>query len=257
MDITTIFGMIIGIGGLIVGILLEGGNLLSYVGLSAFVIIAGGTVGAVTVSHSLHEMLSVPRLFIIALTEKHYDIPKMILLIGSFSDKARREGILSLEAELSKIDDEFLKLGIQLIVDGTDPQLVRDILETKISNIETRHHHHAKIFEDAGGFAPTMGIIGTVLGLISVLSNISDAASLAASIALAFIATLYGVFSANVLWLPLGNKLKIKSQTEILIKSIMLEGILSIEAGDNPRIAVQKLKAFLSQHEASKIPTDK
>lgn len=257
MDITTILGVVIAFTGLVAGIILEGGQLIAYVGLSAFVIIAGGTMGAVTISHPLHSLLTLPRLLILAITETHYNITSIITLISSFSDKARREGILSLEAELSKIDDEFLKLGIQLIVDGTDPALVRDILETKITNIEQRHHHHAKIFEDAGGFAPTMGIIGTVLGLISVLSNISNAAELAKSIALAFIATLYGVASANILWLPIANKLKAKSQKEILIKSIMLEGILSIEAGDNPRIAVQKLKAFLPQSEAAKIQSDK
>ncbi len=257
MDITTILGILIAVVGLCMGIILEGGNLLAYVGESAFVIIAAGTIGAVVISHPLHALTAFPRLLIIAFTEKHYDITSIVTLIGSFSDKARREGILSLEAELSKIDDEFLKLGIQLIVDGTDPALVRDILETKISNIEERHHHGAKIFEDAGGFSPTIGIIGTVLGLISVLSNISNAAELAKSIALAFIATLYGVGFANIFWLPIANKLKAKSKKEILIKSIMLEGILSIEAGDNPRIAVQKLKAFLSQAEANKINTDK
>jgi len=257
MDITTVLGVLIAVGGLCAGILLEGGNLIAYVGFSAFVIIAGGTTGAVVGSHSVHALMNVPRLLIIALTQTHYDIASIITMIGNFSDKARREGILSLEAELSKINDEFLKLGIQLIVDGTDPALVRDILETKIANIEDRHHHGAKIFEDAGGFSPTMGIIGTVLGLISVLSNITNAAELAKSIALAFIATLYGVGAANILWIPLANKLKSKNKQEILIKSIMLEGILSIEAGDNPRIAVQKLKAFLAQSEAGKIQSDK
>ncbi|MFH0919189.1 MAG: flagellar motor protein [Fibrobacterota bacterium] len=256
MDITTVLGLIIAVGGLVMGIILEGGNLLAYVGVSAFVIIAGGTAGAVIVSHPLSHLMHVPQLILISLTNRKFDVGSIITMLGSFSDKARREGILSLEAELGKIDDEFLKLGIQLIVDGTDPALVRDILETKIQTIEKRHHHGAKIFEDAGGFAPTMGIIGTVLGLISVLSNISDAASLAASIALAFIATLYGVFSANVLWIPVANKLKAKSQQEIMVKEIMLEGILSIESGDNPRIAVQKLKAFLSQSEANKIKTN-
>jgi chemotaxis protein MotA len=257
MDFTTLLGIVIAVGGMMMGILLEGGNVLAYVGFSAFVIIAGGTFGAVVTSFPLKTILTIPRYIIIAFTEHSFDVPAIITMIGNFSDKARREGILSLEAELAKIDDEFLKLGIQLIVDGTDPALVRDILETKISSIEERHHHGAAVFETAGGFAPTMGIIGTVLGLINVLSNIADAGKLAGAIALAFIATLYGIFSANIIWLPIANKLKAKSKKEILIKSIMLEGILSIEAGDNPRIAVQKLKAFLSQSEASKISGDK
>jgi chemotaxis protein MotA len=256
MDLTTILGLILGFGGLMMGVLMEGGNLLAYVGPSAAVIIAGGTLGALFVSTPLSELVKLPNLLLIAFTERTYDISGTITMLGNFSDKARREGILSLEAELGKIDDQFLKLGIQLIVDGTDPALVRDILETKIHTIEQRHHKCVKMFEDAGGFAPTMGIIGTVLGLISVLSNMQEASKLAASIALAFIATLYGVSSANLIWLPIANKLKAKSKKEELVKEIMLEGILSIESGDNPRIAVQKLKAFLSEVDAKKIKSN-
>jgi chemotaxis protein MotA len=248
--------MIIAVGGLVTGLLMEGSNLLSYVGPSAFVIIVGGTVGAMVTSTPVSELIKIPRLLIIVFTNQSFDVSGIITMLGNFSDKARREGILSLEAELGKIDDQFLKLGIQLIVDGTDPALVRDILETKIQTIEQRHHKGALMFETAGGFAPTMGIIGTVLGLISVLSNISEASKLAGAIALAFIATLYGIFSANVIWLPIANKLKAKSKKEILVKEIMLEGILSIESGDNPRIAVQKLKAFLSEAEAKRIKSN-
>src|SRR3989339_416253 len=253
MDITTIFGISVAVGGMIVGILEEGGNLLAYVGVSAFIIIACGTVGAVITSFPLSTLSKAPRLLIIAFTEQKYDITKTINMLVGFSEKARREGILSLEVELTNINDPFLKQGVQLIVDGTEPALVRDILETKITTIEERHHSGAGIFEAAGGFAPTMGIIGTVLGLINVLSNISDAASLAASIALAFIATLYGVFSANVIWIPIGTKLKNKSKKEVLVKSIIVEGVLSIESGDNPRIVAQKLISFLSQSEAKNV----
>ena len=256
MDLSTPLGIIIAVGGLVMGIIMEGGNLMAYVGVSAFIIIVGGTVGAMVTSTAVSEIVKLPRLVILAFSSQSFNVGGMIALLGNFSDKARREGILSLEAELGKIDDQFLKLGIQLIVDGTDPALVRDILETKIQTIEQRHHKCALMFETAGGFAPTMGIIGTVLGLINVLSNIADAGKLAGAIALAFIATLYGIFSANVLWLPIANKLKAKSKQEILVKEIMLEGILSIESGDNPRIAVQKLKAFLSESEAKQIKTN-
>ena len=247
IDISTILGLIIGFGGLVAGILLEGGNLGSYVGVSAATIILGGTIGAVVISFPVSSLATVPRLFIIAFTEQKHNIPDVIKKLVGFSERARREGILCLESELANTDDEFLKSGLQLVIDGTDPTLVRDTLETKIAFIAERHHLGASVIEAAGGYAPTMGIIGTVLGLINVLSNISDPSQLAGAIALAFIATLYGIMSANLLWLPLANKLKMKHAHEQLVKHIMLEGILSLQSGDNPRIVEQKLKAFLAR----------
>lgn len=247
IDITTVLGLIIGFGGLITGILIEHGNLMSYVGLSAFIIIAGGTSGATLISFPFSTIRLVPRLLIIAFTEKKHDIPLVIKKLVGFSERARREGILCLESELAGTDDEFLKSGLQLVIDGTDPGLVRDTLETKISFIAERHHQGAMVLESAGGYSPTMGIVGTVLGLIRVLSNISNPSELAASIALAFIATLYGIGSANLIFLPLAAKLKAKHDDEQLIKHIMMEGIMSLQSGDNPRIVEQKLKAFLSR----------
>lgn len=253
MDITTIGGIILGFSAMILGILLEGGNLASYVGISALVIIFGGTFGAVFISFPMSVLKNIPGVIITAFTTQQTDVPSLIKQIVAFSDRARREGILCLEAELVNVNDEFLRYGLQMVIDGTDPELVRDTLQTKLSFITERHHQGAQFFETAGGFAPTMGIIGTVLGLISVLSNISDAASLAHSIALAFIATLYGVGSANLLYLPLAMKLKQKHKAEQLIREIMLEGIFCLQSGDNPRVVEQKLKAFLSKTYAKTI----
>jgi chemotaxis protein MotA len=247
IDISTIFGIVLGFASLIAGILLEGGNLMSYVGLSAAVIIFGGTIGATIISFPTKTLLTVPRLLTIAFTEHTHDIPDVIKKLVGFSERARREGILCLESELANTNDEFLKSGLQLVIDGTDPALVRDTLETKIAFIAERHHLGAGVIEAAGGYAPTMGIVGTVLGLINVLSNITNASELAGAIALAFIATLYGIASANLIWLPLANKLKTKHEHEHLVKHIMLEGIMSLQSGDNPRIVEQKLKAFLSR----------
>ncbi len=195
----------------------------------------------------------VPQLLIIAFTEKKHDIPEIIKKLVGFSERARREGILCLESEMATTHDEFLKAGLQLVIDGTDPALVRDTLETQIAFIAERHHHGANVLETAGGFAPTMGIIGTVLGLINVLSNISDPSALGGAIALAFICTLYGIMSANLIFLPLAAKLKAKHEHEQLLKHIMMEGIMSLQSGDNPRIVEQKLKAFLSRGFAKNI----
>lgn len=257
IDITTVFGLVLGLGGLYVGLILEGANVGNYVGVSAFTIIAGGTIGATLIATPLSTFMLVPKLLMIAFTEKKHDIPLVIKKLVGFSERARREGILCLESELAGTDDEFLKSGLQLVIDGTDPGLVRDTLETKISFIAERHHMGANVFETAGGFAPTMGIIGTVLGLIQVLSNLSNPSELAASIALAFIATLYGIMSANLFFLPIAAKLKQKHEHEQLIKHIMMEGIMSLQSGDNPRIVEQKLKAFLSREFSKNITAAK
>jgi chemotaxis protein MotA len=253
IDIAVVLGFIIALGGMGLGIFLEGGSLGSYIGVSAACIVIGGTIGATCVSFPLSTLMTVPQLLVIALTEKKHNIPEVIKKLVGFSERARREGILCLESELANTDDEFLKSGLQLVIDGTDPALVRDTLETKIAFIAERHHLGASVLETAGGYSPTMGIIGTVLGLIQVLSNISDPASLAGSIALAFIATLYGIASANLIYLPMAMKLKMKHEHEQLIKHIMLEGILSLQSGDNPRIVEQKLKAFLARSFAKNI----
>jgi chemotaxis protein MotA len=253
MDITTIGGIALGITALIMGILLEGGNLGSYVGLSAAVIIFGGTIGATVASFPLHIVANVPRLLIVAFTNSKYDLSETIKLLVAFSERARREGILCLEAEVTNVQDEFLKQSLRLVIDGTDPALVRDIMQTQISSISERHHQFAQIFEAAGGYAPTIGIIGTILGLINVLSNLADPSELGKSIALAFIATLYGVGSANLIWLPIAVKLKNKHKLELIAKEIILEGVLSLQSGDNPRIVEQKLKSFLPRAYAESI----
>jgi chemotaxis protein MotA len=255
MDITTIGGIAFGLTALIIGILEEGGQLGAYVGLSAAIIIFGGTIGATVASFPLAVVMNVPRLMIIAFTNQTYEIPMVIKQLVQFSERARREGILCLESELVNVKDEFLRYGLQLVIDGTDPELVRDTLQTKIAFTAERHHQGAAIFEAAGGYAPTIGIIGTILGLINVLSNLSDPSGLGQSIALAFIATLYGVGSANLVWLPIGVKLKQKHKSEQIIKEIMLEGVLCLQSGDNPRIVEQKLKAFLSKSYANTINT--
>lgn len=249
MDLATILGIVIAIASLLVANILEGGHTSALLKGSAALIVFGGTIGATMTCFGLDELKSIGSLFKIAFTSQDYTPLKVIDIIVRFAEKARREGLLALEADIAEIDDEFLQKGIQLIVDGTDPELVRDILETELAYIEDRHHKAASIFEAAGGYAPTMGIIGTVMGLVHVLGNLSDPGNLGPAIATAFIATFYGVASANIIYLPIAAKLKNKSAREILVRELMMEGILSIQAGENPHIVKEKLKAFLSPNQ--------
>jgi len=246
VDLTSIIGILLGFGMLIGGFMLEGGHFTSLLEPTAAMIVFGGTAGATIASFGMDDIKQVGRLFKIMFTEKKYNVSELISTLCGFAEKARREGLLSLERETASIDDEFVRQGIQLVVDGTDPALVRDILETQIDFTDQRHKIGADIFEAAGGYSPTMGIIGTVMGLVHVLSNLTDPDKLGPSIAVAFIATLYGVCFANVVWLPIGHKLKLKSKQERFMREIALEGILSIQAGDNPSIVREKLKAFLA-----------
>ncbi len=246
MDLTTILGLVIGIGALLLSVILEGGHISSLFSIPAFVMIAGGTIGATAIGFTVEELKSVPALLRIAFKEEHHDVASLIRTLVSFAEKARREGLLALEEDLNAIEDKFLKKGMQLVIDGTDAELVRSIMETELAFIQERHHKGASIFDAAGGYAPTMGIIGTVMGLVHVLGNLSDTESLGPAIATAFLATLYGIFSANIFFLPLAGKLKNRSAHQVLVYEVTLEGILSVQAGDNPRIVEEKLEAFLA-----------
>jgi chemotaxis protein MotA len=246
MDLTTILGLVIGIGALLLSVILEGGHISSLFSVPAFVMIAGGTIGATAIGFTVEELKTVPTLMRIAFKDEKHDVASLIATLVSFAEKARREGLLALEEDLNAIEDKFLKKGMQLVIDGTDAELVRSIMETELAFIQERHHKGASIFDAAGGYAPTMGIIGTVMGLVHVLGNLSDTESLGPAIATAFLATLYGIFSANILFLPIAGKLKNRSAHQVLVYEVTLEGILSVQAGDNPRIVEEKLEAFLA-----------
>jgi chemotaxis protein MotA len=197
-------------------------------------------------SVGLAGMKKIPATFLRAIQYKGMDRPGAIDTLVGFAEKARREGLLVLEDDLRSTEDEFMRRGVQLVVDGTDPELVKEILRTEVDSLHEERHADAGIWDAAGGFAPTLGIVGTVIGLVLVLSNISDPSSLAASIAVAFIATLYGVGSANLVFLPTANRLKGCATDEVSGKEMLIEGILAIQSGDNPRIVEEKLVAFLT-----------
>lgn len=245
MDIASVAGLILASFSLLAGFLWEGGHAGALFQPSAALIVFGGTIGATMFSFSMNEIKTVPKLMRIAFFNKTPDIPRLIEEIVEMADEARREGLLYLENRIAGMDDPFMRKGVQLIVDGTDPELVRAIMETEIYNIEQRHKLGSAIFEAAGGYAPTMGIIGTVMGLVHVLGSISTPEKLGPAIAVAFMATLYGVASANVLWFPLSSKLQNVSQKEVLAKELMLEGLISLQAGYNPILIRERLTSYL------------
>ncbi|MDP9729204.1 flagellar motor protein [Alicyclobacillus tolerans] len=245
MDIATLAGIIIAVVGLVGGFMLDGGSFTALLQPNAALIVFGGTLGATLTSSSLKTFLRIGKYLKIAFLSKKIDYLDVIEQLVNLATIARREGILALEDRVESFPDQFLRDGIRLVVDGVDPELVKNMMETELSYVEQRHEIGAKMFEAAGGFAPTMGIIGTVMGLIHVLGSLQDVSKLGPQIATAFTATLYGVASANVFWLPIANKLKHRNEDEILLREIMMEGVLSIQAGENPTILGQKLKAFL------------
>lgn len=245
MDITTIIGLVLGFSGIIFGFMLEGGHLSALVGLAPAMIVFLGTIGATVVGIPLEELKKFPKWIKIAFANQSFGVEQAYYTLVHFAEKARQEGLLSLEQELDTIDDKFTKQGMQLVIDGTDPEITRNILESNIMVLENRHKIGIGFFEAAGGYSPTLGIIGTVMGLIHVLGNLSDPESLSASIAGAFIATLYGVCFANLFYLPIATKLKIKDQMEIQTMEMILDGIISIQSGENPTILKEKLKTHL------------
>lgn len=245
MDITTIIGLVLGFTGIIVGFILEGGHVTSLFGLSPAVIVILGTFGATMIGIPFNEIKKIPQWIKIAFTNQSFGVEKAYYTLVHFAEKARQEGLLSLEQELETIEDKFTKQGMQLVIDGTDPEITRNILESNIDVLENRHKIGISFFEAAGGYSPTLGIIGTVMGLVHVLGNLSDPDSLSSSIAAAFIATLYGVCLANLVYLPIASKLKIKNAMEVQTMEMILDGIISIQSGENPAILKEKLKTHL------------
>lgn len=245
MDIATLAGIIAGIAFIVTGILLNG-ELATFYDLPSIAIVLGGTIASSFIAYPLEAILSVfkasKNLFFVNEDNPNDIIDKLIEL----ANIARREGLLALEEAVQDEDDDFLQKGILLIVDGTDPELVKNILETELNFIEERHAQGQGVFKTMGAFAPAYGMIGTLIGLINMLKTLDKPDTIGPSMSTALVTTFYGTLLANLLFLPTAEKLKYKSDQEILYKEIILEGILSIQAGENPRIIEEKLKAFLS-----------
>lgn len=251
MDILTPIAFVVGLVAVLGADTMDGGVIRSLINPSAMLLVLGGTLGATLMSFRLEAVKRVPKLIMAVLKPPKTDRVAVVRELIGYAEIARRDGLLRLDGELPNVKDAFMKHGLMMAIDGTDEALVRRVLESELETREQSSVSGARFFETAGGFAPTLGIIGTVVGLISVLSNISNAAKLAPSIATAFTATLWGVSSANLFWLPLANKIKNNAEAESSVGEIILEGVLAIEAGDNPRVVADKLKSYLTPEEVA------
>ena len=249
MDISTLLGVLLGL--ICVGIgLASGGDVAVYLGqdsIISLVIVLGGALAAVMVANPKSKSFAMMKIMMSTLKQTQLNYIETISTLVSFSEKARREGLLSLEEDAQNLEDPFTKKGIQLIVDGTDPDLLRDMLEIEIDLVEKDKSIEAGVLASAGAYAPAFGMVGTLLGLIAMLGALNNPDALGPSMAKALITTLYGSIFANAFFLPMAEKLKQRKDIFIMHKQMILEGILSIQSGDNPRLLEEKLKTFLPE----------
>lgn len=250
LDKTSVFGLIIGILAVGIGMVLKGVPISALANTAAILIIFLGTAAAVIIAFPSNEIKNVPKLFKILFSEqKQANKVELIQLFSEWAQVARREGILVLESKVDKLEDPFLKSGMLLAIDGKTPDYIREVLLAEIDSMEERHESGAKIFSQAGTYAPTLGVLGAVVGLIAALGEMNDTDTLGQAISAAFIATLFGIFTGYVLWHPFANKLRRKSKQEVQLKLMMIEGILSIIEGEAPKEIEQKLSSFLPANE--------
>ncbi len=246
MDIATLIGIVGGLGMVLYGILSSGASVIDYIDYSSIIITFGGSLMGLVASYSLKDFLNGFKGITIAFKSPKLDHGATISKIIELSNVARKEGLLALEEVAQSLDDEFMKKGILLIVDGTEPELVRGILETELVNMDERHRSAAGFFETWAALGPAWGMIGTLIGLINMLQDLSDSAAIGPNMSVALVTTLYGSIIANWLCTPIANKLKAQNSVEYQLKEIVIEGLLSIQAGENPRVIEEKLKSFLS-----------
>lgn len=245
MDITTFIGILVA-GGLVVSSILMGGSGQWFVNYPSLMIVIGGTMGATLLAYPLSDVLSVFGIAKNVFMHKTMDTVNLIETVVDFAKKARREGILSFESQLNDIEDGFLVKGLGLAIDGMESNSIEEIMTTEIQFVEERHRLGAEIFTTMGAFAPAIGMLGTIIGLVQMLMQMDDPSQIGGPMAVALLTTFYGTLLANLLFIPIAGKLKTRSKQEILVKHMTLEGILAIQSGDNHRIVEQKLKAFIA-----------
>ncbi|MBZ4682594.1 MAG: chemotaxis protein MotA [Fusobacteriaceae bacterium] len=250
MDISTILGFVLIFALMAMGM---GFNFGPFIDPPSFFIVVGGTFGALFMSFPLNIVLGLPKIGMKAIKNEVPDSAGLISTLVSFSEKARKEGLLAIEADIETIEDDFLKKGIQLVVDGTDPELVKNILDTEVGFTGERHELGKSMFKTIASLGPAYGMIGTLIGLILMLGSLDDPSSIGPKMAIALITTLYGSILANALGDPIANKLEFYNTKEIAFRELAIEGILSLQAGDNPKVLEEKLKSFLSPDERASL----
>ncbi len=248
MEKSTVIGMVLGLVSVFVGMVLKGAPISALNNPAAFLIIIGGTFACLFTGFKMDQMKNFPNLI-----KKTFQAPptqeraELLKLFIELSQIARREGILALENKVADIQDPFFRTGLGMVIDGMDPDFVSDVLDAELAVMQERHAEGRSMFTQAGTYAPTLGVLGAVVGLIAALGNLNDIEKLGHSIAAAFVATILGIFTGYVLWLPFANKLKVMSEEEIGIKRMIIEGILSLQAGDSPTAIEAKLMVFIPQ----------
>lgn len=246
MDIISIAGLTLGISAIVLGQLLEGGHLGSLFQPTAFFIVIGGTLGAIMLQSPISVFVAGMRMVRWVFLPPNVAPQALIENVAHWSHVARKEGLLALEAQISNVDDPFFRKGLQLLVDGAEPDRLREVLEVEISTQEASLKQAARVWESAGGYSPTIGIIGAVMGLIHVMENLSDPAKLGGGIAVAFVATIYGVAAANLVFLPIAKKLMANITRVITVREMLVDGLVGIANGDNPRIIESRLQGYLT-----------
>jgi len=252
MDIATVLGVISAFGLVCIAIFMGGGIQL-FINIPALMIVVGGTLGATMINYPLKDVFGVFKVVKKALFAKNMSENELIKRFVTFAQKSRKEGILALEGEIKDVNDEFLKKGVQLAIDGLEPQEIGDILETEVDFVRSRHQLGAEIFSTMGTFSPALGMIGTLIGLVQMLQTMDDPSKIGPAMAVALLTTFYGSIMANIVCLPIAGKLRTRSKEEVLAKEMAIQGIASLSNGDNPRILEQKLQAFIppNQRESS------
>lgn len=246
MDLSSLIGLAVGLVVLLFAMFQGGGGLGIFMSIPSFAMVIGGSFAALMISNPMHRIVRIGSYLRHIFKVKNFGVERIITTLVRFSERARRDGLLALEDELDMVDDAFLKKGIQFVVDGTDPDVIRSMLYHELNHQQERHSHGIKLFTDWGTLAPAFGLIGTLTGLIAMLANLSDVDAIGTGMSLALITTLYGSIIANYILIPFRSKLMDRDSEETLVKEIIIEGVLSIQSGDNPRILEAKLISFLS-----------
>jgi len=245
MDKLSLFGLLVAVTGILGGQLLEGGSINVLMQLAAFLIVFGGTIGAVMLQHPIEVFKTGIRMGGWVFFPPQIDAQKLAYQITAWGGVARKDGILALEAQLKNIEDPFVRKGLQLLVDGNSAEKIREVMDIDLQTYETLHWQSARVWESAAGYSPTIGILGAVLGLVHVMQNLSDPGKLGAGIAVAFIATIYGVGSANLIFLPIAGKLKILIGRQVNMREMLIDGLCMVANAENPRFIENKLRGYI------------
>lgn len=246
MDILSLMGLVIAVGGILGGQFLEGGSINVLLQLAAFLIVLGGTLGAVMVQHPMNVFVTGIKMARWVFITPKIDKQRLIYRMTAWGNAARKDGVLSLEGQIKSAGDPFLQKGLQLLVDGNSAEKIRDVLDIDLNTYETQRWQAARVWEAAAGYAPTIGILGAVLGLVHVMQSLGDPSKLGAGIAVAFIATIYGVGFANLVFLPIAGKLKILIAKEVTLREMVIDGLCMIANAENPHFIENKLKGYIS-----------